>query len=136
MKTLFESYLTWTEKSMDLHLLRQNIVATNLANLDTPGYKAKHVEFEEQFKAALQAEEQKGMTRTNKKHLPTPFNPNKVEPTLLKSLEPRVIQGDDSVDLDKEMSKMAKNAMVYNTLAQIVRKSFENLKTVIQEGAR
>lgn len=136
MKSLFESHLAWVEKSMDLHLVRQNIVASNLANINTPGYKAKKVEFEKELQAILKAEENKSITRTNPKHLPISFDPRKIEPTLLKNLEPRVIQGEDSVDLDKEMALMAKNAMVYNTLAQVIRKNFEGLKSVIQEASK
>ncbi|MDQ7031536.1 MAG: flagellar basal body rod protein FlgB [Desulfonauticus sp.] len=136
MKSLFESYLPWTAKSMDLHLVRQNIIAVNIANIDTPGYKAKRVEFEDKLQAALEAEERKNITRTDPKHLPMPFDPNKISPDLLKSIDPRVIQGDDNVDLDKEMSKMAKNAMIYNTLAQLTKKSFDTEKLIIQEGAR
>lgn len=136
MKSLFESDLKWAAKSMDLHLMRQNIIATNIANIDTPGYRAKRLEFEDKLKAALEADERKNITRTNPRHMPFPFDPNKISPDLDKGLDVRVIQGEDSVDLDKEMAKMAKNTLEYNTLSQVVRKTFENLKTVIQEGAK
>ncbi|KUJ95962.1 MAG: flagellar basal-body rod protein FlgB [Desulfonauticus sp.] len=136
MKSLFSSHFNWVEKAMDLHLVRQNIVASNLANINTPGYKAKKVEFEEELQAMLKAEENKSITRTNPKHLPVAFDPNKVSPTLLKSLEPRVVQGEDSVDLDKEMALMAKNAMIYDTLAQVMKKGFEGMKSVITEGSK
>ena len=48
----------------------------------------------------------------------------------------RVIHGDDNVDLDKEMAVMAKNTLRYNTLTTVLKKSFDGLRDVINDGGR
>jgi flagellar basal-body rod protein FlgB len=136
MKSLFDDNIQLTAKVLDLRLMRQNIVVSNLANIKTPGYRARRLEFEEKLQAALDLEKNNKITRTNEKHLPVRFNPQKFGPDFFKDFEPRVVQGEDRVDLDKEMAIMAKNTMLYNALTQILRKNFEGLKLVISEGGK
>ncbi|MBT8764279.1 flagellar basal body rod protein FlgB [Desulfohalobiaceae bacterium Ax17] len=136
MKSLFDDNIQLTAKVLDLRLMRQNIVVSNLANIKTPGYRARRLEFEEKLQAALDLEKNNKITRTNEKHLPVRFNPQKFGPDFFKDFEPRVVQGEDRVDLDKEMAIMAKNTMLYNALTQVLRKNFEGLKLVISEGGK
>jgi len=136
MKSLFEDHIQLTAKVLDLRLMRQNVVVSNLANIKTPGYRARRLEFEEKLQAALDLEENNKITRTNEKHLPVRFDPQNFGPDFFKDFEPRVVQGEDRVDLDKEMAIMAKNTMLYNALTQVLRKNFEGLKLVISEGGK
>jgi flagellar basal-body rod protein FlgB len=46
------------------------------------------------------------------------------------------VQGVDNVDLDKEMAAMAKNNLLYNTLATVMQKNFTGLKQVIADGGK
>ncbi len=48
MKSLFESHVNLLGKVMDMQLQRQNVVMSNVANLKTPGYKARNLEFEDE----------------------------------------------------------------------------------------
>jgi flagellar basal-body rod protein FlgB len=136
MKSLFAQHMNLTEKVLDLRLQRQNIVAANIANIDTPGYKERRLEFEKQLQEALQIDPQKRMTRTSSKHLPTPFAFESCQGQLIKELNPQIVQGKDSVDLDKEMSCMAKNTLLYNAMATVLKKSFDGLETTIQEASK
>lgn len=136
MKSMFGDYIHVTARVLDMRLERQNVVSSNLANIKTPGYKARRVEFEEQLQAALSLDGRGKVTRTNKMHLPARFDPKAFGSEFYKSIEPRVYQGEDSVDLDKEMAVMAKNTLLYNTLTQVMHKNFEGLKTAITEGGR
>jgi flagellar basal-body rod protein FlgB len=135
MKHLFSDQMELTSRVMDLRLERQNVVMANLANMQTPGYKARRLEFEQELQAALRQGAGK-LTRTNDKHLPVAFDPQSFDPKLLREFKPQVVQGHDSVDLDKEMALLAKNTLLYNALATVMHKGFEGMGKVITEGGR
>ena len=136
MKSLFADHINVTAKVMDFQLQRQNVVSANLANINTPGYKARSLEFEKELQAALGLAETGTVSSTHPKHLPHVFDPDSIEAKLSKDFTPRVVQGVDNVDLDKEMAIMAKNNLMYSALSTVIQKNFAGLKQVIQDGGR
>ncbi|SDK85192.1 flagellar basal-body rod protein FlgB [Maridesulfovibrio ferrireducens] len=136
MKGLFEGHIALTGKVLDLRLQRQNLVASNLANVNTPGYKAKTLEFEDSLQKAIGKDARGKLTKTSKMHVPATFEANKFNGRTLSNFEPRVIHGENPVDIDKEMVTMAKNTLAYNALTQIVSKNFRGMQKIIQDGAR
>lgn len=136
MKSLFADHINLTARVMDLQLQRQNVVSSNLANINTPGYKARSLEFEKELQAALGLSESGTVARTHPRHLPHAFDPDSVEGKITRDFTPRVVQGVDSVDLDKEMAAMAKNNLLYSALSTVIQKNFAGLKQVIQDGGR
>ncbi len=133
MRGIFEEPIYLIQKVMDLRLIRQNIVASNLANIENPNYKARRIKFEDKLQEALNLQESGRLTRTNKRHLPNSFS---IYPDLQKELEIRVVQGEDAVNLDKEMAIQAKNVLAYSTLSTIMREEFEMLSETITEGGK
>ena len=136
MRSLFSDHINVSAKVMDLELERQNIVASNLANIKTPGYKAVRFNFEKELQSALQLDNQQQMTTTDKNHLPTKFNPSTFQGEWNKVFQTKAIRGKDKVDLDKEMVIQAKTAMRYNTLAKVLKSNFSGLKGIIMKGAK
>ena len=57
MGSLFDTTTRALEKSLDLYLTRHNVIADNIANAETPGYKARRVDFENELKSAVAAED-------------------------------------------------------------------------------
>lgn len=136
MKGLFAPQIDLTSKVMNLRLERQNVVMGNLSNIDTPGYKARRLEFETQLQDALALDKRGKVTRTSKNHMPSTFSLDGFDGEQSKAFEPREVYGEDRVDLDKEMVVMNKNAMMYNALAQVIKKNFEGMQKIIQDGAK
>lgn len=136
MKGLFETHTLLSAKVMDMQLQRQNVVMSNMANLKTPGYLARRVNFEEDLQKALNIDGRGKMTRTSGKHVPASFDPKNFGPEWEKAMPLRVVHGEDRVDMDKEMAVMAKNTMRYNTLATVVKSNFEGMKNIIASGAK
>ncbi|MFP4316641.1 MAG: flagellar basal body rod protein FlgB [Desulfovibrionales bacterium] len=135
MKKLFTDQNYLMAKVLDFRLERQNVVMSNLANMMTPGYRARRLEFEKELQAALQ-QGGAAMVKTNDKHMPVPFAPDEAQAGLGREFRPNLVQGQDSVDLDKEMAILAKNTMLYNAIASVLRKDFEGMQKVISEGGR
>jgi len=136
MKGIFGSHINLTAKVMDLRLERQNIVMGNITNVNTPDFKAKRLEFEDKLQSALNQNAHGKMTRTEKQHLPSTFSANGFQGEGIQEFKPRQVYGEDTVDLDKEMTVMTKNGMMYNALASVIRKNFTGLQKVIQDGAK
>jgi flagellar basal-body rod protein FlgB len=135
MKSLFAKHIDLLDRVMDLRLQRQNIVAGNLANLSNPAYKARRLEFEEELQAELRLDGSGDMTRTHERHMPVKGEVG-YKPNFYKEYEVKVIQGEDSVDLDKEMAIQSKNTLLYITLAEVMRKSFSGMEEVITKGGQ
>lgn len=136
MKSMFESHIGVVGKVLDLHLQRQNVVASNMANLKTPGYKAMKLEFEEQLQSALALDNKGKMSLTSNTHMPNTFDPNSFGAEWDKAVRPRVVHGDDRVNIDKEMATMAKTNLKYSALTNVMRSNFDGIRTVIQEAGR
>ncbi len=136
MKSLFEPHLNLVGRVMDMQLQRQNVVMSNVANVKTPGYKPLKLEFEDQLQAALNTDARGKLSRTNEQHMPAAFDPEGFGPEWEKAFKPRVVHGEDRVNLDKEMAAMAKTTLQYNTMTAVVKSGFEGIKTIIQEGAK
>ncbi len=134
MKSLFGTHIELSAKVMDLQLKRQNIVMSNMANVDTPNYKPLRLEFEKQLQEALNTDARGKITRTNANHVPGAFDPQTFKGEWDEVFMPRTILGEDRVDLDKEMALMAKNTMRYNTLATVMKRSFSGLEKIISKG--
>ena len=134
MKSLFNSQIGLVGKVMDMQLKRQNVIASNLANIDTPNYKPRELEFEKELQSALGLDMRGRMSLTSQGHMPTAFNPDNFGPEWNKQFKPRQIHGEDRVNLDKEMAKHARNQLQYSALAQIQAKNFEGLSTLIQDA--
>lgn len=136
MKGLFGSHIHLTAKVMDLRLERQNLVMGNIANVNTPDYKARRLEFEEKLQSALNQDARGKMTRTSADHMPHAFSTEGFQGDSAQAFKPRYIYGEDSVDLDKEVTNMTKNGMMYNALAMVIKKNFQGMQKVIQEGGK
>lgn len=120
------------EKSLDAAWIRNEAISQNIANVDTPNYKRKTVEFEQYLSDALDQTRQKG--RSSDK-LAKAMNSIDIKVTIdNKSLSTR--QDGNNVDIDSEVASLAKNSIRYNTLAQSLSSSFSRLKSVISEGKR
>jgi flagellar basal-body rod protein FlgB len=124
------------EKALDASWLRNEVIAHNIANADTPGYKKYRVEFEEELKSALEASTLKGK-RTRPKHLDIGASSiDEVRPRVVRTDGTQMREDGNNVDMDEEMTSLAKNAIMYNALVQKISGEFRKLKTVINEGRR
>ena len=134
MKSLFSSQIGLVGTVMNMQLERQNVIAGNLANIDTPNYKPRELSFEKELQTALGQDMEGQMSRTSAEHIPSAFDASSFRPEWSEAFKPRLIHGEDRVNLDKEMAKHSKNQLQFTALAQVLTKTFEGIHTVIQDG--
>lgn len=118
--------------------LRQEIIANNVANVNTPNFRKSVVEFEELLARELYGEDDKKlkMVRTHDKHLPPEQLPYHAEPTI--SIDHGTIMraDDNNVDIDIEMASLAKNQLYYNAVATELSGHVSRLKNVITSNGQ
>lgn len=129
MLNIFSPSLDLLAKVMNLRSLEHDLIAANIANSDTPGYKAQHLDFEETLSQI------KGDTlplvRTNPRHLPE-GGKEEILPVVKVRQAPGVGLDGNNVQLDEEMGDLAINQLLYNTYAQILARKLEWLKDTIE----
>jgi len=116
-----------------LRLLNQNVISSNIANSDTPGYKAKAVEFESALRDALNVGNTLPMESDDPRmivHRDTdPVNPEVYDdPNGVESLD------GNTVDRGAEMAKLAANQIVYDASAELLKRKLNMLNYAINEG--
>jgi flagellar basal-body rod protein FlgB len=114
--------------------LRQRVTAQNIANVDTPGYKAQHVSFETQLARALHGESdaQFALAVTDDQHL----GGQTASGTEAISVDQRVsdLRNDaNNVDIDVEMTTLAETTLRYQALAQLAGSKLSILKSIVRD---
>ncbi|MCL2003389.1 MAG: flagellar basal body rod protein FlgB [Oscillospiraceae bacterium] len=122
-------------RGLDAAWMRHSVISHNIANVDTPGYKAQHVEFESVLKAAMRGDGGIQMTVTHPGHIQIhPPNPAQARPVTVTDNHYTIRMDDNNVDIDHQMAQMVQNTIQYNALSDRVTSSFSRLKLVIREG--
>ncbi len=124
------------QKSLDFRTQRHDLLSSNIANKDTPGYHAEDMVFEKSLQKALHADEPGLLQTTNSKHFDGRNTPpiDQVEAQRIQSASPFPDFDGNTVDLDREMAKVAENQLMYNATIRMLTHQFRMLKTTITEG--
>jgi flagellar basal-body rod protein FlgB len=119
------------EKFLDLTVQRQSLIASNIANVDTPGYKTLDLTFEQELRDATTAEGSR-LDTTNNVHLSAG---TQTQSAIVKQVEGLTMRNDlNNVNIDREMAQVSTNALKFSMVAQLLAGKFKTLKSAIQEG--
>lgn len=122
----------YAQRGLDMLSARQTTTAANIANAETPGYKAVNVEFERQFADAIG----KGfaMAETSPKHMPTGMKgAYGVKPEVVyKTADGRL--DENTVNMDEEMSRMTQTEVSYDLLTSIYNKSMNDVFSSLEDA--
>ncbi len=129
MLNLFSPSLDLLAKVMDLRSLEHDLIAANIANADTPGYKARHIDFKKTLEQVTG--NSLPLERTNPRHFPI-GSQQEILPIVRVTRDPAMGLDGNNVQLDKEMSDLAINQLLYNTYAQILARRLGWLKDAIE----
>ena len=135
MRDLFSSTLDVLHKTLDLRQQRHTVLASNIANAETPGFIAKDVRFEEALRAAATPPPPPPLRQTHPEHLPLihPTSIRNVQGTLVVTPSDDVGRDLNTVSIDQEMAKLATNTMHYNASTEILSRAFDQLKRTVSE---
>lgn len=119
--------------------IRQEVIANNIANVNTPNFRKSNVEFEELLAREIYGEESDGklkMARTHDKHLPYVPLEFRAEPTIEQDNSTIMRVDDNNVDIDIEMATLAKNQIYYNTIVTEFGAHVSRLKAAITSNGQ
>jgi flagellar basal-body rod protein FlgB len=130
---LFDRLHVGLGQVLDLRQSQHALTASNLANSDTPAYKAQYIPFDEVLEAAVGRGEQVDMRRTRGRHVSAPgadaSNPEirEIEPP------PWAVDG-NSVDPERESVRITENSLLYDAVARGLSRRMALLRYAASDG--
>jgi flagellar basal-body rod protein FlgB len=135
MAISFENALGIHQKALEVRVQRAEVLANNLVNADTPGFKARDID----FKAVLggvqagQAAGQLEMSTTNGNHLPHGGNGGMAGSNeLLYRVPTQPSLDGNTVDTQQELAEFTKNTMQYQSSFHFLNSKFKSLNNAIR----
>jgi flagellar basal-body rod protein FlgB len=129
---LFNQTFQGLERAMDLTWRRNEALVSNIANAETPGYRAVDYSFGNELARAFN-ELTETMSRTHLKHLDTSASSGG---RLVADLRGATKADGNNVDLELQMGQLTSNAGQYSIAADLYRKKLAQMKLAIREAGR
>ncbi|MDQ0217081.1 flagellar basal body rod protein FlgB [Peribacillus cavernae] len=128
---LFSNTFQTLENALNYSGTKQKVISQNIANADTPNYKAKDVQFTASFQNELQASIH--AFRTESRHYDFQMKPP-IQSGIVTKNSLQYNNNGNSVDMDQEMSDLATNQIYYNAVADRLNGKFQSMQNVIRGG--
>jgi flagellar basal-body rod protein FlgB len=124
-------------KNLGLRMERHQVLTSNIANAETPGYIAKDVTFEAALREAVLPPPHDAPERRHPQHLPGFVRSvAEVQGRVVASLSNNVGSNLNTVSLDQEMGRFTTNTLHYNTSVELLSRYMDTLRRTISEGGR
>lgn len=134
MLSSLDKYFAFNEAALKLRATRQEVIASNIANADTPGYKARDFDFAQALGSAMTAQRGgtgMGMAQTDARHLAGKRH-GTLEADLLYRNDVQPSIDGNTVDMNIEMSNFTDNAIRYQASLTFLQKRIEGMRTALQ----
>ncbi|MEN3372897.1 flagellar basal body rod protein FlgB [Dechloromonas sp. ZS-1] len=119
-------------QALDLRAQRHSVLASNIANADTPHYKARDFDFSQAMQRATSGRSDAGglsMSRTNGGHLSGGAT-NGFAKLMYRTESQSAVDG-NTVDMDVERTQITENAMQYQVLTQLISDKFRGMRSAL-----
>lgn len=133
-KTLFDNTIQLAERALDLRSRRHEMLLSNIANADTPNYKAFDLMVDEALARQTPNNRRIRLYETDPVHMGG-GSAGPPEAAMV-DISPQVtLRGDgNTVDMDREMSALAENQLQYKATAQLLTSKFSRMRSMIKGG--
>jgi flagellar basal-body rod protein FlgB len=125
MEKLFGKAVNTLSDMADVRAQKHKVILSNVANIDTPGFKASELTFTQAIGTAKHLL-QISLTQTDPAHLPGKAGRRS-------SVNYEIKASDESVKLDTEMSKLSENHLMFNTTMEILSRKFKGLQNTLNQ---
>ena len=125
-------YINVLDKAADGSWARNNAIANNIANIDTPNYKRKDVSFQKELEQALRASKYTSLDEKVSELNKGNWLSHIEQRTYTDYANYSYRLDKNNVDIDNENVELASNQIVYQALVESIDAEFKNLKTVIK----
>ena len=130
-----DAALRFQQEALNLRAERQEILAANIANADTPGYQARDMDFSSELKNVMSRGRAEGsgvaLTLTSERHIPAQAlsAPNT---DLLYRIPDQPAMDGNTVDMDRERTQFADNSLQYQTGLTVLGGQIKGMMSVLQ----
>nr|WP_314899684.1 flagellar basal body rod protein FlgB [uncultured Deefgea sp.] len=124
-------YFRNQETALKLRGHRQEILGSNIANADTPNYKARDIDFKAAFDAARAVNPSQTLNATNTRHLQPSGTVDLFAPSLKYRNEQQPSIDGNTVDMNTEMKEFTDNAIRYQAAVTFFTRRIESMKTAL-----
>lgn len=132
-----DAALRFQQEALNLRAQRQEILAANIANADTPGFQARDIDFASEMKKVLTrgraAEGGLALTTTSSHHLSAQSSGSAACNLLYRIPDQPALDG-NTVDMDRERAQFADNTLSYQTNLTILGGQIKSMMSVLQQG--
>ena len=109
------SIIDLLESGMRAEGLRQQAIANNIANLNTPGFRRSDVNFQEVLNEAIK--------KTG------PIEPNQLNTKFIQPMNTPINEFDNDISLDSEVGEMVKNSIRHKTYMLLLKKKYQQMES-------
>ncbi len=127
MDALFGKTVKLLSNMLSFRAERQKVISSNVANIDSEGYRPSELSFSSDLARALGEEGGLPLARTDPRHLAT-------DGGAKADGEFQVTTSKEKVNLDTEMTNLAENHLMYNLTVELLARKFRSLQNVIKES--
>jgi len=127
--------------ALDYRAARQDMIASNIANADTPNYKPRDISFENALRAKKaeifhDKSHELQMAQTDEKHLKPKHETSSLKPTTFFRDGHMARNDGNSVDIDVETTEMSKNSIMFNAIIAARKKDGLIFRSVIEASQK
>ncbi len=132
--SIFDNTISFLSKALDMMSERHKLLSSNIANQDTPDYKARDINFIDELRAVQKTGGVQNIKKTNPMHLSGNTGLNGSRASITNRPESNSGYDNNSVNVELEMANMAQNSILYNASAQVISAKFRMIANAIREG--
>jgi flagellar basal-body rod protein FlgB len=123
-------------EALNQRLARSQVTTANIANAEVPGYRAIGFDFEDQLQAMMGNEEGGEMKTNHPKHFKSEFlnADGTILPDVYVKPTESIPQDGNTVDVDKEMSVLAQDQLLYRSTVELINRKIAMLRYAISGG--
>ena len=115
---------------------RQKVISSNIANINTPGYKTKELVFEDELKNSI-TNNSLQMTATNSRHMTNVNSSLANSNPKLMEVENLEEQNDgNNVNIDTQMGEMSKNKVLFDAIQSSIKRDSKLFRSVVESSAK
>jgi flagellar basal-body rod protein FlgB len=118
--------------TLNLREEKQQVISSNIANADTPGFAPSRLNFEQELKNSI-SDSNVTLVSSNPEHYPLHDGPPDVQGRVERFPSPTHIGDQNNVSVDQEMQKLAENQIKYEAASKMLKKKFSSLQYVIRK---
>jgi len=133
--SIFDKTTNALGASINFRQLKEQVASSNIANAETPGYKAKKIDFEEALARAVDLDGMGKMTTDHPEQIPVAGGPiDSVGADVYENPDITVTNDGNTVDLEREMAELSENTIIYRAAVQLINKKLAGLAYASTEG--